>query len=49
MMVEINTKVKLGLDTIKVDNKKYISVNQEMCGSCAVGVFASTGVVMMSR
>ena len=34
MMVQINIKAKLGLDTIKVDTEKHISVNREICKSC---------------
>ena len=34
MMAEINVKAKLGLDTIKVDDRKHISVNQEVCKDC---------------
>ena len=34
MIAEINIKAKLGLDTIKVDAEKHISVNQEICKEC---------------
>ena len=31
----MNIKAKLGLDTIKVDSEKHISVNKEICRECA--------------
>lgn len=34
MTAETNIKAKLGLDTIKVDTEKHISINQEICKSC---------------
>lgn len=32
--MEINIKAKLGLDTIKADTQKHISVDQEICKGC---------------
>ncbi len=33
--MEINIKAKLGLDTIKADTQKHISINREICKDCA--------------
>ena len=33
-MTEVNVKGKLGLDTIKVDEEKHISVDQAVCQGC---------------
>jgi len=35
MITELNIKAKLGLDTIKVDEEKHISINREICKNCA--------------
>ena len=34
MSEDVNVKAKLGVDTIKVDTKKHITVNNRICGEC---------------
>lgn len=34
MSEQVNVKAKLGVDTIKVDTNKHITVKQEICKAC---------------